>query len=197
MQKVKKASVSIPSIEQVEAERKRLRYRSRYSRTLKSTVAILIVVAALAVLVATLWMPVLRIYGSSMSPTLTDGQIVVTMKSSKFTTGDVVSLWYGNKLLVKRVIGQPGDWINIDEAGNLYVNDVLLDEPYIKEKAFGETTIDLPYQVSDGCWFVVGDNRDVSIDSRSAAVGCIPADQISGRIVFCVWPLSEFGPVQG
>lgn len=196
MQKEVIETDSLPSLEQIEAERKRLAYKSRYSRTLKSTIAILVVVAAFAVLVATLWMPVLRIYGSSMSPTLTDGQIVITMKSKQFSSGDVVSLWYGNKLLVKRVIGCPGDWINIDEEGNLYVNDVLLEEPYLTEKAIGETTIELPYQVADGCWFVVGDNRDVSIDSRSAAVGSIPSDQIAGKIVFCVWPLRDFGRTQ-
>lgn len=186
-------TVKIPSIEQVEAERARLRYKHRYSKTLKSTVAILVVVAALAVLVATLWMPVLQIYGSSMSPTLKDGEIVIAVKGSSFSTGDVVGLWYENKLLVKRVIGKPGDWINIDKDGNITVNGELLDEPYITKKAFGETTIELPYQVGDDLWFVVGDNRGVSIDSRSTSVGCIPTEQIVGRIVFCTWPLSNFG----
>ncbi len=189
----KKTAVQIPSIEQVEAERARLRYKRRYSKTLKSTVAILVVVAALAVLVATLWMPVLQIYGSSMSPTLKDGEIVIALKGSQFSTGDVVGLWYENKLLVKRVIGKPGDWINIDKDGNITVNGELLDEPYIDEKAYGETTVELPYQVGDDAWFVVGDNRDVSIDSRNTAVGCIPTDQIVGRIVFCIWPLKDFG----
>lgn len=193
MARNKKHAVQIPSIEQVEAERARLRYKHRYSKTLKSTVAILVVVAAVAVLVATLWMPVLQIYGSSMSPTLKDGEIVIAVKGSSFSTGDVVGLWYENKLLVKRVIGKPGDWINIDKDGNITVNGELLDEPYITEKAFGETTIELPYQVGDDMWFVVGDNRAVSIDSRNTAVGCIPADQIVGRIVFCIWPIKDFG----
>ena len=193
MARNKHHAVQIPTIEQVEAERARLRYKHRYSKTLKSTVAILVVVAALAVLVATLWMPVLQIYGSSMSPTLKDGEIVIAVKGSSFSTGDVVGLWYENKLLVKRVIGKPGDWINIDKDGNITVNGELLDEPYITKKAYGETTIELPYQVGDDMWFVVGDNREVSIDSRNTSVGCITTDQIVGRIVFCIWPIKDFG----
>ncbi len=193
MARNKKHAVQIPSIEQVEEERARLRYKHRYSKTLKSTVAILVVVAALAVLVATLWMPVLQIYGSSMSPTLKDGEIVIAVKGSSFSTGDVVGLWYENKLLVKRVIGKPGDWINIDKDGNITVNGELLDEPYITKKAYGETTIELPCQVGDDMWFVVGDNREVSIDSRNTSVGCITTDQIVGRIVFCIWPIKDFG----
>ena len=188
-------SVELPSLEQIEEERKRLRYRSRYRRTLKSTIAILVVVAAAAVLVATLWMPVLRIYGSSMVPTLKDGQLVVCVKTTDFRPGDIAAFYHGNKLLIKRYIAGPSEWVNIDEDGNVYINGTELDEPYLAEKAFGETNITLPYQVPDKRYFLMGDNRDVSIDSRNTAVGCVAADQIVGKVVFRVWPLREFGPV--
>lgn len=186
----------LPTIEQIEKERARLRYKKRYSRTLKSTIAILLVVSALAVLVATLWMPVLRIYGSSMVPTLEDGQIVVTVKSNSFKAGDIVAFYHGNKLLIKRYVAGPADWFNIDKDGNLFINNQLLNEPYIAEKAFGETNIELPYQVPDKKYFMIGDNRSVSIDSRNTAVGCIDEEQIVGKVVFRIWPLSSFGTVK-
>ena len=140
-------------------------------------------------------MPVLRIYGSSMVPTLQDGQIVVTVKTTNFKPGDIVAFYHGNKLLVKRYIAGPSDWVNIDESGNVSVNGAELDEPYLKEKAYGETDIKLPYQVPDKRYFLMGDNRDVSIDSRNTAVGCVAQDQIVGKVVFRVWPLNVFGPV--
>lgn len=196
MSKRKKRPVDLPSMEQIIRERERLRYRRRYSRTLKSTVAVLVVVAAVAVLVATLWMPVLRIYGTSMSPTLTDGQIVVTLKGSKFESGELVAFYYGNKLLIKRVIAGPADWVDLDESGSVFVNGDLLDEPYLTAKAFGETNIELPYQVPDGRYFVMGDNRATSVDSRTTALGCVADDQIVGRVVFRIWPFSSFGAVR-
>jgi len=195
MKRKQRKSVELPSLEQIENERKRLRYRSRYGRTLKSTIAILMVVAAAAVLVATLWMPVLRIYGSSMVPTLSDGQIVVSVKTTDFRPGDIAAFYHGNKLLIKRYIAGPSDWVNIDNDGNVFINGVELDEPYLTEKAFGETNITLPYQVPDKRYFLMGDNRDVSVDSRNTAVGCVAADQIVGKVVFRIWPLREFGPV--
>ena len=196
MSKRKKRPVDLPSMEQIIRERERLRYRRRYSRTLKSTVAVLVVVAAAAVLVATLWMPVLRIYGTSMSPTLTDGQIVVTLIGSKFEPGELVAFYYGNKLLIKRVIAGPADWVDLDESGSVFVNGDLLDEPYLTAKAFGETNIELPYQVPDGRYFVMGDNRATSVDSRTTALGCVADDQIVGRVVFRIWPFSSFGAVR-
>ena len=156
----------------------------------------LVVVAAAAVLVATLWMPVLRIYGTSMSPTLTDGQIVVTLKGSKYEPGELVEFYYGNKLLIKRVISGPADWVDLDESGSVFVNGDLLDEPYLTAKAFGETNIELPYQVPDGRYFVMGDNRATSVDSRTTALGCVADDQIVGRVVFRIWPFSSFGAVR-
>lgn len=183
-------------MEQIQQERKRLQYNKRYSSTLKSTVAVLIVVAALAILVATLWMPVFRIYGTSMSPALQEGEFVIAIKSNDLKTGDICALWYGNKLLVKRVIAGPGSWVDIDKDGNVSVDGKVLDEPYLQEKAFGDCDIELPMQVPDARWFVMGDNRATSADSRNATVGCISEEYIVGRIEFCIWPLSEFGPIQ-
>ena len=196
MKSAKRASVELPTAEQIRKERARLRHKSRYSRTLRSTIAILVVVAAVAVLVATLWMPVLRIYGSSMAPTLNDGQIVISLKTTDFKTGDIAAFYYGNKLLIKRNIAGASDWVNIDEDGTVSVNGIELDEPYLAEKAFGQTNIELPYQVPDKRYFLMGDNREASVDSRNTAVGCASDDQIVGKVVFCIWPLDRFGPVQ-
>ena len=186
---------SLPTAEQLDMERRRLRYKRRYNRTLRSTVAILIVVAALAVLAATLWMPVLRVYGSSMAPTLHNGEILVSVKTKDFSSGDIIAFYHGNKLLIKRYIAGPSDYVNVDEDGAVSVNGTLLDEPYLAEKAYGEADIEFPYQVPDQRYFVMGDNRSVSIDSRSSIVGCIAGDQIVGKVVFRVWPLSAFGPL--
>ena len=196
MKSAKKASVELPTTEQIEKERARLRHKSRYSRTLRSTIAILVVVAAVAVLVATLWMPVLRIYGSSMAPTLNDGQIVISLKTTDFKTGDIAAFYYGNKLLIKRYIAGASDWVYIDEDGTVSVNSIELDEPYLAEKALGQTNIELPYQVPDKRYFLMGDNREASVDSRNTAVGCVSEEQIVGKVVFCIWPLDRFGPVR-
>lgn len=196
MKSAKEASVELPTTEQIEKERARLRHKSRYSRTLRSTIAILVVVAAVAVLVATLWMPVLRIYGSSMAPTLNDGQIVISLKTTDFKTGDIAAFYYGNKLLIKRYIAGASDWVYIDEDGTVSVNSIELDEPYLAEKALGQTDIELPYQVPDKRYFLMGDNRESSVDSRNTAVGCASDDQIVGKVVYCIWPLDRFGPVR-
>lgn len=179
----------------VEAELKKTQYRRNYSRALRSTVFSLIVVAAAAVLVAVLILPVLQISGTSMTETLQDGDIVVAVNSKNFQTGDVIAFYYNNNTLVKRVIAYAGDWVDIDEEGNVTVNGELLDEPYVSEKAQGECNIDLPYQVPDGKCFVMGDHRSTSIDSRNTAVGCVGRDMIVGKIVFRVWPFSEFGTI--
>lgn len=193
MARKKNQPLEIPTLEQLQAERDRLLYKRRYGRTLRTTLYALIVVAAIAVLVAMLWMPVLQIYGSSMSPTLTDGDIVVCIKSEEFQTGDLVAFYYGNKLLVKRVICGPGDWVDIDDDGSVYVNNKLIDEPYLAEKALGESDLEYPYQVPDERWFLLGDNRAISIDSRSTQVGCAAQEQIVGRITFRIWPLDTIG----
>ena len=182
-----------PTTEQIRTELERVRYRRSFANTLRSTIFILIVVSASAVLIAVLLLPVLRIYGHSMNDTLDEGDVVVSIKGSSFKTGDIIAFYYNNKLLVKRVIGQPGDWVDIDEAGNVYVNQVMLEEPYLDSKAFGETNIELPYQVPESRIFVLGDNRDVSIDSRNTSVGCVAEEQIAGKIVFRVWPIDKMG----
>lgn len=182
-----------PTIEQLKNELNRERYKRRYFLVIRSTVYSLITVAAVAVLVATLWLPVLQIYGHSMAPTLSEGEIVVTVKNSDFKPGDVVAFYYNNKILVKRVIGNPGDWIEVDEDGRVRVNQILLEEPYVQEYALGECDIEMPYQVPDGRIFVMGDNRATSVDSRSTTVGCISEEEIVGKIVFVVWPMEEFG----
>lgn len=182
-----------PTIEQLKNELNRERYKRRYFLVIRSTIYSLITVAAVAVLVATLWLPVLQIYGHSMSPTLSEGEIVVTVKNSDFKPGDVVAFYYNNKILVKRVIGNPGDWIEVDEEGRVRVNQILLEEPYVQEYALGECDIEMPYQVPDGRIFVMGDNRATSVDSRSTTVGCISEEEIVGKIVFVVWPMEQFG----
>ena len=185
-----------PSLDVIEAALKKEEYRNSYSRVLRSTVFSLIVVAAAAVLVAVLVLPVLQISGESMTETLQDGDIVVAVNSSKFETGDVIAFYYNNNILVKRVIAYAGDWVDIDGDGNVYVNGEKLDEPYISDKALGECNIDLPYQVPDGRCFVMGDHRATSIDSRNTAVGCVSSDMVVGKILFRVWPMAEFGTVK-
>lgn len=191
--KKRKHEFQEPTIEQLKNELNRERYKRRYFLVIRSTIYSLITVAAVAVLVATLWLPVLQIYGHSMSPTLIEGEIVVTVKNSDFKPGDVVAFYYNNKILVKRVIGNPGDWIEIDEEGRVRVNQILLEEPYVQEYALGECDIEMPYQVPDGRIFVMGDNRATSVDSRSTTVGCISEEEIVGKIVFVVWPMEQFG----
>ena len=180
--------IEIPSIDQLEKELGREKYRWQFRRVLRSTIFVLITVAAAAVLVATLWMPVLQISGNSMSPTLTDGEIVVSWKGSSWEPGDIIAFYYENKILVKRVIAGPGDWVNIDEDGTVYINDVELHEPYLVEKALGDCNIALPYQVPESKIFVMGDHRSVSLDSRNTVLGCVAYDQIVGRLVIRVWP---------
>ncbi len=192
----KKKAVAVPELSQLEEELSRVKYQKRYKKVLTSTVSTLIVVAAVAVLIATLLMPVLQIYGGSMSPTLYDGDIIATIKTTDFEAGDVVAFYYNNKILVKRVIAMSGEWVDMDEEGNVYVNDVLLDEPYLVERAVGECDIKLPYQVPENRVFVMGDHRSVSVDSRSTTVGCVAEEQLVGKLVFRVWPLKSFGVVR-
>ncbi len=188
-----KKPVVIPEQEAIEAELNRLNYASRYRNVLRSTVLTLVVVAAFAILMATLFVPFLRIYGTSMTPTLENGQIVACLKTSDFKTGDVVAFYYNNKILVKRVIGQAGDYIDLDEDGTVYVNGNEIEEDYVDDKAYGETNISLPYQVPDSSVFVMGDHRSTSVDSRNKSVGCVSQEQIVGKVILRIWPMSMLG----
>ena len=191
-----KASPVLPTVQQLEAELKREKYRGRYWKMLRGTVAVLVVVAAAAVLISNLLLPILRIYGSSMTPTLVNGNIVAAVRSGTYQRGDIIAFYYNNKILVKRVIGMPGEWVGMDENGNVTIDGEPLEEPYLTEKALGECDIELPYQVPEGRYFVMGDHRSVSSDSRSSQVGCVSEEQIVGKLLFRLWPFDEFGPIE-
>ena len=192
----KKQTPPIPPLEELEAELKRMKYNKRYGSVLRSTVYALIIVAAVAILIAVLVFPVLRIHGSSMTPNLYDGNLVVCLKNSKYEVGESIAFYYNNKILVKRVIARSGEWVDIDENGYVYVNGEKLEEPYVQDHALGECDIELPYQVPDGRVFVMGDHRSVSVDSRSTSVGCVSDEQIVGRLLFRVWPLKSIGLIK-
>ena len=184
------------SNEEVKEELGRLKERERYLKKVQKTLSILVVVAAISVLVATLWMPVLKIYGSSMDPTLENGQIVVSIKTKKLKSGDVVAFWQGNKLLVKRVIASPGQKVDIDVNGKVFVDGKAISETYLDSESLGNTDIDFPHQVEESRWFCMGDNRESSIDSRSAVIGDVSKEQIEGKVLFSVWPLNKIGIVK-
>ena len=185
-----------PDIDLLRNYSSKLHYRKRFLSTLRSTVFSLVTVAAVAVLVAVLLLPVLQIYGTSMNPILTEGDLVISVKGGTFDTGDIIAFYYNNKILVKRVIAQPGEWVDISDDGTVYVNNKEIDEPYVSDKAFGECNIELPYQVPESRVFVMGDHRSVSVDSRNTSVGCVAEEQIVGKIVFRIWPLNVFGSVR-
>jgi len=182
-------------IKALRQELRRVKYNSKFAGTLFNTVGTLLVVAAIAVLVANLWLPILQVTGTSMSPTLEEGQILMASKGNAFKTGDVIAFYLNNKILVKRVIAMPGDWVNISDDGTVYVNDIALDEPYLKEKSLGDCNIDLPYQVPESKIFVMGDNRSVSLDSRNTAIGCVSEEQVVGKVSFGLWPLTKIGKI--
>lgn len=182
-------NVSIPSMEEIEGERERLRGRSRFRQIVVSTFGMLLVVAAAAALAATLFLPVLRVSGDSMTPALQDQDVILLWKTSKLKAGDLVGFSWQNKLLLKRVVGLPGDVISIDESGAVTRNGRILEEPYVDEPALGECSITFPYQVPENRYFVLGDHRSSSIDSRSSMIGCVEKDQLIGKVVLKIWPM--------
>ena len=196
---LKKSDINVdaPSFSELNKEQQRLRTRKTYQRAFFKTVGVLCVVAAISVLLTTLWMPVLQIYGSSMSPTLEPGDLVLSVKNEKLETGDVVAFYQGNKLLIKRVIATSGQWVDIDNDGVVTVDGIVLDESYIKELSLGNCDIELPHQVKEAHYFIMGDNRDTSLDSRANTIGDIAEEQIEGKVVFRVWPLNKFGSIRG
>ena len=186
-----KHTVEFPELDVLQKELKRERYKRRFRRLLRSTVNALIVVAAIAALIATLVLPVLQIAGTSMEPNLNDGDIVLLIKTDRLETGDLCAFYYSNKILIKRIIGTPGDYLWINPDGTVYLNGSELDEPYLIEKSLGECDVEFPYQVPEKHYFMMGDHRDTSIDSRSSVIGCITDDQIIGKILCKIWPLEE------
>lgn len=183
-------------VTQIEAELNRVRNIRRYFKVMRSTLCVLVIVAAVTVLIATLWLPVFQIYGNSMTPTLEEGEMVVAVKGSDFELGDKIAFYYNNKILVKRVIAGPGAWVDIDDHGIVYVDGKKIDEPYLTERALGDTNIELPYQIPAERYFVMGDHRSTSVDSRNTAVGCVSNEQIVGKITFRVWPLPKLGRIE-
>lgn len=187
-----KKQLQVPTMEALETELEREKYKMRFRRILRSTVNALIVVAAIAAIIATLILPVLEIAGTSMEPSLNDGDYVLLMKTDNLETGDLCAFYFSNKILIKRVIGVPGDYLWINKEGTVFLNNEELQEPYVSEKALGECDIEFPYQVTENNYFLMGDHRATSIDSRSSVIGGIAEDQIIGKIICKIWPLSEF-----
>ena len=190
--KGKRVKKELPQLEDLQKELRRERYKRRFRRILRSTVNALIVVAAIAALLATLVFPVLQIAGTRMEPHLNDGDIVVLAKTENLKCGDLCAFYYSNKILIKRVIAVPGDYLWLESDGTVFVNGMELEEPYVQEKALGECDIEFPYQVPENAYFMMGDQRETSIDSRSSVIGCISTDHTIGKILFRVWPLSAF-----
>lgn len=186
-----KLQLEMPEMALLQKEFKRELYKRRFVKILRSSFNALIVVAAVAALIATLLMPVLQIAGTSMEPSLKDGDIVVLAKTDNLENGDLCAFYYSNKVLIKRIIGVPGDYVWIDKDGTVYVNNQEIEEPYVSEKALGECDIEFPYQVPENYYFVLGDHRKTSIDSRSSVIGGIAEDQIIGKILIKVWPISD------
>ena len=193
---MKQKKLEMPTLDQLEKELRRERHRRTYRSTLRSTISALVIVAAIAVLISMLWLPVLQVVGESMTPSLFEGEIIIAPKGTRFEKGEVIAFYYNNKILIKRVIANAGEWVNIDQDGNVFINDTPLDEPYVSEKSFGDCNITLPYQVPDGKIFVMGDHRATSSDSRNTAVGCVSEEQIVGRVMLRVWPLNKIGMVE-
>ena len=187
--------IFVPSLKDIQTERKRIRRGDLYRKALRGTVAVLVVVAAVAVLITTLFLPILQISGDSMSPTLQHDEIVVLLKSKDFQRGDLLGFYYQGKILLKRVVGLPGDEVAIDGEGNVYVNGELLEEPYVTEKGLGDCDLEFPYNVPGTGYFVLGDQRSNSVDSRNSAIGAIAVEDIIGKVFVRVWPFSEFGLV--
>ena len=185
--------VSVPSLTEIQSERKRIRRGTYYRQALRGTVSVLLVVAAVAVLITTLFLPILQISGDSMSPTLEHDEIVVLLRTKNFERGDLIGFYYQGKILLKRVIAVPEDEVAIDADGNVYVNGELLEEPYVTDKELGDCDLEFPYKVPGTSYFVLGDRRSNSVDSRNSVVGAISSDDIIGKVFIRVWPIPKFG----
>lgn len=193
MRKHTNQPVPLPTIEQIEAERKRIQHKKAYRKSLLQTIYVLIIVAAFAVLISSLFLPVVQITGHSMNPVLEEGDIVLILKRNHFKSGDIISFTWNNKTLIKRVIAGPGDWVEIDDTGTVYVNEKALEEPYITEKSLGQCDLEFPIQVGDDEYFVIGDQRESSIDSRNSVIGNVKKEHLIGRVTFRIWPFQKIG----
>lgn len=191
MEKDTEKKVAVPSLKEIQTERKRIRRGSLYWQALRGTVAVLVVVAAIAVLITTLFLPILQISGDSMSPTLEHNEIVILLKSKDFQRGDLIGFYYQGKILLKRVVALPNDEVAIDADGNVYVNGELLDEPYVTQKSLGDCDLEFPYRVPGTGYFVMGDQRTNSVDSRNSAIGAVSQEDIIGKVFLRVWPISK------
>lgn len=185
-----------PTVEQLEEELEHEQYKAKYKTIFKSTIYVLLVVIAISVLLATLMFPVLKIYGKSMMPTLVEGDLVLCIKKNNFEQGDIIAFYYNNRILVKRVIATSSDWVDIDNDGNVFVNNQLLDEPYLLDKSLGEADIEFPYQVKENSYFVMGEARDISIDSRNSVIGSVSREDILGKVVLKLWPMKRIGLIK-
>lgn len=183
--------IQVPSMQEIDVERKRIKHGIYYRQALVGTVSVLVVVAAIAVLIATLFLPILQISGDSMSPTLEHDDIVVLIKTSEFKRGDLVAFYYQGKILLKRVIALPDEEVVIDGDGLVYVDGVLLEEPYVSSPGLGDCDIVFPYMVPGGSYFVLGDLRLNSADSRNSSIGAVSGDDFIGKVLFRVWPLKK------
>lgn len=188
MNKQKIERIRVPSMEEVEGEKKRLDKRGEQRHFLAGIIGTLTVFAAAVVLCVTLFFPVLQVTGDSMEPGLREGNLILTRKTDHLKTGDICGFYYNNELLLKRVIGVPGDMVDIDAEGNVSVNGQVLNEPYVLQKALGKSDVSFPLLVPEDCYFVMGDNREVSIDSRSSIIGCVNLEQIEGKVILKLWP---------
>lgn len=193
-----KDKINIASVtsKDLEEELKREAYRYKYLKVLKSTIYILVIIFAISSLLATFFMPVLQISGSSMSPQFNNGEFVISIKTNKLDRQDVIAFYRGNKILIKRIIATPGEWVVIDEEGTIFIDGIELKEPYISNKVVGEYNIKFPYQVPDNSYFILSDDRTESLDSRNSEIGCIPKEDIIGKIIFKIWPLKNFGLIK-
>ena len=193
MAKKSDKKIRVPSLAEIQSERNRIRRKTYYRQALRGTVSVLVVVAAIAVLIATLFLPILQISGDSMAPTLEHDEIVVLLKTKNFDRGDLIGFYYQGKNLLKRVIALPEDEVAIDPDGNVYVNGEMLEEPYVTEKELGDCDLEFPYKGPGTSYFVLGDRRSNSVDSRNSVVGAVSRDDIIGRVFIRVWPLPKFG----
>ena len=185
---------ALPELNEIESEMSQVRSKGRFRQSLKGTFGALVVVVAIAVIIAFILLPVLKITnGHNMEPGFQTGDIILLQKTSKAEKGDVCAFYFNNKLLLRRVIAGEGDKVEIDEQGYVKVNGEFLEEDgYISEHALGQCDIDFPFHVPAGQYFVMGDNRDFAFDSRATNFGCVSQEEIYGKPMARIYPFDRF-----